>query len=83
VETAAAGGSDTTAKNSPDSGDRPEDTPLVVKMGRNASLVANACQLKGVGEQEADVPLSTSRITTLREAAATFHYLTQACLTQA
>ena len=58
-------GGDTSASNvpQPDGRDRPEDTSLVAyvhQTGRDASLVADARQSRGIGEQGADEPLSTS-----------------------
>ena len=63
-ESVAAGG-DTTAVNrpQPDVEDGSEDTPLVAdvhQMGRDASLVADARQSRGIGWQEADELLMSS-----------------------
>ena len=85
-ESVAAGG-DTTAVNrpQPDVGDGFEDTPLVAdvhQMGRDASLVADACQSRGIGGQEADESchrpiLLGARVTTLRIVIATLHHSIQ------
>jgi len=67
-DTTAAKGRDQTsdqtmATNRPASGDGSNDTPQVAdahQSGGNASLVADERQSRGIGEQGADVPLSTS-----------------------